>query len=277
MKIHHLNCGTLCPLGARLLHGHGPWFGRGHLVCHCLLIESNDGLILVDTGLGTEDLHDPVRRLGRDFVTLVGLKIDFESTAIAQIEKLGFKSHDVRHIFPTHLDVDHMGGMPDFPKATIHLSMAEYQAAMHPKTANERNRYRKKHWCSQTRWQLYDEYGENWFSFQGVRAPIPGLDLYLVPLPGHTRGHTGIAVRTERGWLFHAGDAYYHHHEVYQPYGCPIGLRLFQSFIAVSNKQRVANLARLRDLALDHSEIEIFSAHSPQELIDQAAALSASA
>lgn len=265
MKIHHLSCGTLCPIGARLLDNQGGWFTRGHLVCHCLLIESDEGLILVDTGLGSEDLQSPVEKLGRDFVFLVGLKIDFASTAVAQVQKLGFKREDVRHIFPTHLDVDHMGGLPDFPAATVHLSKAEHQAALHPTTLNEKARYRKQHWSAQTRWQLYENWGERWFDFDGVRAPIPGVDLYLIPLIGHTRGHTGIAVRTEHGWLFHAGDAYYHHHEVYQPYNCPIGLRLFQRFIAVKNRSRLANLTRLRSLVINHPEIEVFSAHSPTE------------
>ena len=48
MKIHHLNCGCMCPLGGAFYDG----FSKGlkaHLVCHCLLIETDrDGLVLVD-------------------------------------------------------------------------------------------------------------------------------------------------------------------------------------------------------------------------------------
>ena len=55
LKIHHLNCGTMCPHGAPLINGYGKLTDNGHMVCHCLLIESNDGLVLVDTGLGIED------------------------------------------------------------------------------------------------------------------------------------------------------------------------------------------------------------------------------
>jgi hypothetical protein len=29
----------------------------------------------------------------------------------------------------------------------------------------------------------------------------------LIPLFGHARGHCGVAVQTESGWLFHVGDA----------------------------------------------------------------------
>ena len=48
MRVHHLNCGTMCPMSARLINGTGSYFERGRLVCHCLLIETNDGLVLVD-------------------------------------------------------------------------------------------------------------------------------------------------------------------------------------------------------------------------------------
>lgn len=68
MRIHHLNCGTLCPPLVRFLSGEGGPLGRGHMVCHCLLLETRDGLALVDTGIGMQDIEQPGRRLGRGFV-----------------------------------------------------------------------------------------------------------------------------------------------------------------------------------------------------------------
>lgn len=50
MRIHHLNCVSTCPLG-------------GRLCCHCLLLETQQGLVLVDTGLGPQDVRDPQARL----------------------------------------------------------------------------------------------------------------------------------------------------------------------------------------------------------------------
>ena len=73
LKIHHLNCGTMCPHGAPLINGYGKLTDNGHMVCHCLLIESNDGLVLVDTGLGIEDVRNPVKRLGRAFMAVYDL------------------------------------------------------------------------------------------------------------------------------------------------------------------------------------------------------------
>ena len=63
LKIHHLNCGTMCPHGAPFINGHGKITDNGHMVCHCLLIESNDGLVLVDTGFGINDVKNPTQRL----------------------------------------------------------------------------------------------------------------------------------------------------------------------------------------------------------------------
>ncbi len=40
MKIHHLNTGTMCPMGRRLVNGTGSLFQRARMVCHCLLIET---------------------------------------------------------------------------------------------------------------------------------------------------------------------------------------------------------------------------------------------
>jgi len=45
--IHHLNCGTLCPHGARLITGEGSLLGVARMVCHCILIEGAEGLVLI--------------------------------------------------------------------------------------------------------------------------------------------------------------------------------------------------------------------------------------
>jgi hypothetical protein len=61
MRIHHLSCGTMCPFGGRLWDGHSPMLGAAKIVCHCLLIETEIGLVLVDTGFGMRDVAQPRR------------------------------------------------------------------------------------------------------------------------------------------------------------------------------------------------------------------------
>lgn len=273
LKVHHLSAGTLCPLSARLVNGSGGLFSPARMVCHCWLIESNDGLILVDTGVGARDLEDVGGRLGGMFKHVVRPDTAPETTAIARVRALGFDPADVRHIIPTHLDLDHAGGLPDFPDAIVHTFEAEHAAAMHPATMPERERYRRVHFAHGPRWDLRSEQGERWFGFAGVRA-IDGIDdVLLIPLQGHTRGHCGIAVRSERGWLLHAGDAYFFHGELREPHHCTPGLRLFQRMVAVDNRQRLANQARLRELVRDHgSEVQVHCAHCPVEFDDCSAA-----
>src|ERR1700693_6590054 len=47
VRIHHLNCGTMCPRGQRLINGHGRLLGSAELVCYVLLIAGPDGLHLI--------------------------------------------------------------------------------------------------------------------------------------------------------------------------------------------------------------------------------------
>lgn len=269
MKIHHLQTGTFCPFGGPLMHDRGLTGGPAHLLCHSLLLETDDGLVLVDTGFGSEDLAHPHERLGTIFLTLVNARLDPALTAVHQIEALGFKRSDVRHIVPTHLDLDHVGGLPDFPKAKVHIYDDEYRAAMAPRSFNERQRYRQVHWRHQVDWQRYTLAGESWFDFPAVRS-LAGAgkdEILLVPVTGHTRGHTAVAVRSEGKWLLHCGDAYFHKGQVdaANPH-CPIGLELFQRLMATDNEMRVRNVGRLQQLNREHGrEIDLFSAHDKDE------------
>jgi len=261
MKIHHLNCATLCPPLAGLVNE------QRKLVCHCLLIESSSGLILVDTGLGTGDVAEP-GRLGKQFLWVVRPRLEREETARAQIEGLGFSPDDVTHIAVTHLDLDHAGGLGDFPRAQVHVHEAEHQAAMARATRPERGRYIPAHWAHEPTWVTHTADGESWFGFERVRA-VPGTDdeVLLVPLFGHTRGHCAVAVQTGDTWLLHCGDAYFYHAEVdpERP-RCSPGLRIFQRFVEMDRQKRLHNQQRLRELAAQHSDqVTLFSSHDPDE------------
>ena len=244
----------------------------GYLVGHCLLVETDSsGLVLVDTGIGLADLADPNRRLGRSFNSAFRPQLDPARTAIRQIEQLGFAAGDVRHIVVTHLDVDHAGGLPDFPDAIVHVHADEKDAAMARRWPKESGRYRPNHWAHGPRWSLYSATdGEPWFGFAAVRT-LAGLpdEILAIPLAGHSRGHAAIAVRTPSTWLLHAGDAYFHHSMVVTPPGrMPFGLRAFERLVAIEPTRLGANHARLRELASSHAgEVAVFSAHDPAEFL----------
>jgi glyoxylase-like metal-dependent hydrolase (beta-lactamase superfamily II) len=239
---------------------------EGEMVCHCLLLETAEGLVAVDTGLGLFDVANPREALSGPFTAIVRPSRDPGTTLVRQVARLGFKPSDVRHIVVTHLDLDHAGGFPDLPGAKVHVFRPEHEAAMARATEKERRRYRP-HQLRDVSWVIHDEgQGEDWFGFRAVK-PILGLDLALVPLLGHTRGHCGVAVRAASGWLLHCGDAYFHADQMDpERERCTVGLRLFQRLVAMDNAARLANVARLRDLSrTDRDRVKLFCAHDPSE------------
>jgi glyoxylase-like metal-dependent hydrolase (beta-lactamase superfamily II) len=270
MRIHHLNCISTCPLGGKLMDGQTKSvIRRGHLTCHCLLIETESSLVLVDTGMGLRDVADPKSRLSWFFLSLVSPDFREEMTAVRQIRRIGFDPRDVRHIVLTHLDFDHAGGLDDFQNATVHMLRSERDSAVAQKTWLDRQRFRPQQWSTKDRWRVYDAgSGESWFGFDRVQL-LDGLspDILLIPLIGHTFGHAGVAVRRDDKWLLQAGDAYFFHAEMdpERP-RCTPGLRFYQWMMEKDRRARLQNQHRLRELRKEHSaDVEIFCAHDVVE------------
>jgi glyoxylase-like metal-dependent hydrolase (beta-lactamase superfamily II) len=235
----------------------------GEIVCHVLLLEGPDGLTLVDTGLGTRDIQNR-RKLGAVFGVIVNPQLREEETAVAQVRSLGFDPADVRDIVVTHLDVDHAGGLPDFPGATVHVFRSEHEALTNP-TFKEKPRYIKHQTAHGPSWAIHDVAGESWMGFESVR--VLGEDVLLVPLPGHTRGHSAVAIRDGDGWLLHAGDAFFHRDEMKTPPSCPWPLARFQDITCIDNRTRKANQERLRELVRAHADdVRVICAHDPVQL-----------
>lgn len=74
---------------------------------------------------------------------MLNIRLRERETAIRQIEALGHRAGDVRHIVATHLDFDHAGGLQDFPDATVHVMERGYDDAAGPHIGFvARNRWR---------------------------------------------------------------------------------------------------------------------------------------
>ena len=269
MRIHHLNCGTDCPAGGRLFDGvsRGPF---GKVVCGVQLIEARDGLVLVDTGYGVQDVARPHPRLSRFFRALLNIRFRMEETALHQVKALGFSPSDVRHIVLTHLDFDHAGGIEDFPHARVHVMAREKEAAERARRGFvARRRYRPAQFDAVRDWRTYAAGGDRWFGFEAVRA-LEGLppEILLVPLPGHTHGHAGVAIGTGEGWLLNAGDAYFFREEMdLDRPRCSPGFAAYQRLMEVDRAARLANQGRLRDLKREHGgEVRVFCSHDLVEL-----------
>ncbi|AGM09793.1 MBL fold metallo-hydrolase [Amycolatopsis keratiniphila] len=262
MRVHHLNCGTMRPVGGKLIDGKPGLFRRAELICHCLLLETDSGLVLVETGVGTPTVTRPVEWLGAGFVRLVHPDSDDDLSAPTQIRKLGFDPADVRDIVLTHLDLDHAGGLVDFPHARVHVHDRELQALEKPIDRKEASRYRKVQFDHGPIWRSYRADGEPWFGFDAVRELDGVPDVLIIPLAGHTRGHAGVAVDTGDGWLLNAGDAVFHGGELERKPHIPLALGFFESYMQTEKTARLDNQRRLRELVSNNgAEVTVFAAH----------------
>ncbi len=262
MRVHHLNCATFNP----------PLVGE--IVCHVLLCETTDGLTLVDTGLGLADYADPKGRLGPTRRLLRPVS-SVSSSAIRQIEAMGYAAADVTNIVLTHFDLDHIGGLSDFPDATVHATADEHAAAITSPDSLDRRRYRPAQWAHSPAWQLHAGRGDAWQYDLTGHEVLPGIT--LVPMPGHSRGHAAVAVETsDRGLLVHAGDAVFDtsSYTDASPAGRPLEkavvLRIFEKVVGRDRAAIARNHESLRQL--NNTEgITVFPAHDKRIFDDMLA------
>ena len=157
----------------------------------CLLIEHDDGLVLLDSGLGNKEtakFHDiyGVANAGQDGRTALedGLRA------------LGYGPDDVRVVINTHLHFDHAGGnswrapsgelLPTFAKARHVVQRGEVEYATHP---NERTAasYFPANWepvAAAGRLEL----------IAGDREIVAGISVRRTP--GHTPWHQSVLLRS---------------------------------------------------------------------------------
>lgn len=259
MKIHHINLGAMGAL---------PNDPNPKTICHCLLLEDDNGLTMIDTGLGLAEMQYPLELLGQKLMDVWHFEIDPNLSALRQLEAKGIKTQDVKRIIMTHLDVDHAGGLVDFPHAEVHLSVEEYQHWQSP-------RFVANQFAHQPNWKPHGavENEEQWFGLDSRKLALGlGVDLRLIPLFGHTFGHCGVAIHDGNKWLLHAGDTYYRRIEVSSANN---PLDPIAAHSADDNTLRLQSLQKVRDLLANHGdEVDFFSTHDITEFKEQGVGLS---
>jgi glyoxylase-like metal-dependent hydrolase (beta-lactamase superfamily II) len=155
------------------------------LALRCLLVETPDALVLVDTGVGNKE--------DEKFRDIYGLQNQGEPTRLEDaIRAAGHDPADVDVLISTHLHFDHAGGntvldaegriRPAFPGARHVTQRREYEFAQ---LQNERVRasYMAKNY------EPVQEAGL-WQFVDGPADIVPGVR--VVPTPGHTPHHQSI-------------------------------------------------------------------------------------
>jgi glyoxylase-like metal-dependent hydrolase (beta-lactamase superfamily II) len=243
MKVHHINCGLL----------HAP--PNPAAACHCLLIERDGRLALIDTGIGLKDIANPLERVGQPAIDSAGFQFQESLTAARQIERLGYRTADVTDIILTHCDPDHAGGLADFPTANVHISVEEHASV------NARQwRYSAAQFSHEPLWVTHLPSDAIWFGISARPLPLfAGAEAYLVPLCGHTSGHCGVALKVKSRWLLHVGDAYYLRAELSTD-DHPVSALAAQR--ADDDTKRRESLNHLRRIIDNHSlDVEMFGYH----------------
>ncbi|MBV7533718.1 MBL fold metallo-hydrolase [Chitinophaga sp. sic0106] len=246
VKIHHLNCLDLqSPIG-------------GSAIGHCLLLETEHKLVLIDTGIGLLDTLQPAIRIGQDYIDRIGYRFNEALTAFRQLEQLGLPTDSVTDCIISHLDNDHIGGLADFPDAAVHISTEEYENF---KAGNPR--YLQTPLAHHPNIITYGPSSEKWYGFEARKINIDiAWDIFLVPLFGHTNGHCGVAIHADDHWIFYVGDAYYLRAELNDPHH-PI--HQMTKMNADNDELRVNNLNKIRELVQREPGIVVYGYHDEEE------------
>jgi glyoxylase-like metal-dependent hydrolase (beta-lactamase superfamily II) len=168
------------------------------------------------------------------------------------------------------MHLDHVGGLPDFPDAQVHIFAREYEGITQPRTLEEKYIYRQEHWSHNPNWIIH-ELGDEWFGLPSTPLiQLSNTVFTFIPLTGHTRGHSAVALKTQDGWLLHCGDSYVYHGDTHpnSPYYPPkyhltltiMGL-FSKAFRFLGHHSR-----KIRKLLQEHGdEVRIFCSHDPLE------------
>jgi len=233
MTIHFLNCGTMRPYFPRVENG-----------VTCFLIETNQGPVLVDTGFGTHDFLTPTRSM-KVFLNLMRSPRNVNETALHQLRRLGYKREDVKHIIQTHLHIDHAGGLPDFPHKQVHVLKAEHDHIISHRSWE----YHPGHWAHNPNWVLHETRDGKWYDFDALQLEGFEPEIWLVPLIGHTPGHTAVAIKQEQAWVVHGGDA------------VPFDMKVDEVPEWITKKMLGPHVPRIREFMKAHPEVKIVGSH----------------
>ncbi|MGW1193641.1 MBL fold metallo-hydrolase [Streptomyces sp. NPDC002559] len=252
MRIHELNCGTLDVPGGEAV------FGAPHFICRCLLIELEDRLVAVDTGIGHRDIESPGLRLGEDWIEQVRPALDPDETLMARVVSLGLDPQDVSDVIVTHHHRDHVGGLADFPSARVHAT-GECRSAVEEGDG----RVMPAQWAHGVVWAPAPVPATPWRGQESWTLDGLPESIRLIALPGHSPGHVGVLVDDAlRGQeLLHIGDAIHHHTQLTRT--APPAVEAFAASVQHDATAGLRTRRLLAELAGEGS-VRLVNSHDPE-------------
>jgi glyoxylase-like metal-dependent hydrolase (beta-lactamase superfamily II) len=156
------------------------------------LVNTGKQLILVDAGAGTWWGGAALGRL------------------VGSLRSAGYTPEEVDLVLVTHLHSDHFGGITTqdgkrvFPNANVYVAKAESDFWLSPEIAAKAPKEAQPFFQSaQAIAAPYIKAGK-WHTFSGSESIVDGMQ--IVPLPGHTPGHTGYEFSSKGQKILFWGD-----------------------------------------------------------------------
>jgi glyoxylase-like metal-dependent hydrolase (beta-lactamase superfamily II) len=169
----------------------------------CAIVERPEGLLLIDTGWSRAQCEAPDRDPGRALKWLLAMNVRPGDDLASSLSARGYAPGDVRDIVATHLHLDHVGGVCDFPKAKVHVSSVEWAQ----RSRGRMGGYDPRSLGFDDRAVVHALAGPPALGFPASEDLYGDGTVLLLAAYGHTLGSTAVAVKLDKGWLVHAGDA----------------------------------------------------------------------
>ncbi|WP_248512861.1 MBL fold metallo-hydrolase [Sporosarcina sp. NCCP-2222] len=228
-----------------------------------LIKHPKQGYFLFDTGYSTRFLdvtHAFPYRILR-FATPV--QISKKDNAVEQLRAMNINPAEVQIIL-SHMHVDHVGGIHDFPTSRIIVSKKEWDFTRQSSLRLFKNFYIKELFdgIDPEQLQLIDFNGKTSY------GPFPNaVDLFqdgsmiLVPLPGHAVGQMGLLVNSLKGKrYFLIADSVY----VRQNFRENLGGSWISKFAHYNNQEYKSLFPLLQQIEEDNLDIVMLPSHDPE-------------
>jgi glyoxylase-like metal-dependent hydrolase (beta-lactamase superfamily II) len=172
------------------------------------LIEHPEGPIVFDTG-ETAQVSDPGYFTPWQPYFRLGLRewVAPEQEIGPQLRARGFEPRDIRKVVLSHFHTDHAGGLAHFPDSEIIASKTDFELARG--FAGKARGFLPQRWPTWFSPTLVEPREQAFGPFPASMPLTAAGDVHLVATPGHTPGHTSLAVEDGDTVVFLAADASY--------------------------------------------------------------------